>query len=452
MAATAPFIETSPWIEEPAELRPPLAASTSADVVVVGGGLTGLSAALTLRAEGADVVVLERDFAGSGASGRNAGHLTPTIGKDLPTVLRLFGRERASALVRFADAAVDHTAEIIRKHEIDCDYHASGNLLAGLLPKHEPRLLKAAETARELGAHVRFLDGGELRERSVPPAFTCAVFEERGGTLHPGRYVAGLRELAIRSGVRLHEDTPLLELRDGLRVEARTPGGTVTAPAAVLATNAYTASLGRRRRHVAPVRVSLFETERLDTGTREALGWHGREGIYSAHEMLENYRLTAHGTLTGGSKVVRYRYGSSLAPGLDPRAFAAIEAAFRERFPSLGHVPVAHFWGGWIGMTLDFLPQLGSEGSHANVHFGTGFNGHGIAQATLVGAMLAKRCLDQEHEHEAALRRRLWPWPPEPLRWLGARLILRTLHAIDAHTDRQIRRARGRGARPPGTA
>jgi len=447
MSEQARFIETSPWIEAPADRQAPLAASTGADVVIVGGGYTGLATALSLRRQGADVVLLEEGFAGSGASGRNAGHLTPTIGKDLPSLLRFFGRERARALVRFADAAVDHTSEIIRKHEIECDYLASGNLLAGLHPKHEGRLRATAEAARGLGAEVRFLSSGELRERAIPPAFQCAVLEEKGGTLHPGRYVAGLRDAALRAGVRIFEDTRVQRLEDGATVRAHTEGGEVTAPHAVLATNAYTKSLGRRRRHVVPVRVSLFESEVIDDETARELGWSGREGIYTAHEILESYRLTARRTIVGGSKLVRYRYASELAPGHDPEAFRVIEGAFRERFPTLAHVPVAHFWGGWIGLTFDFLPQIGSEGAQQNIHYGVGFNGHGVAQATLVGSMLAQRCLGALHEYDAALERRLWAWPPEPLRWLASKLLTGALTMVDARTDRQIRAAGGAGGK-----
>ncbi|HXV75082.1 MAG TPA: FAD-binding oxidoreductase, partial [Candidatus Polarisedimenticolaceae bacterium] len=105
----ASFEDMSPWVRPPANPRPALREEVRADVVVIGAGYTGLSTALSLAAAGADVVVLERDFAGAGASGRNAGHLTPTIGKDLPTLLKLFGRERAARLVRFADDAVAHT-------------------------------------------------------------------------------------------------------------------------------------------------------------------------------------------------------------------------------------------------------------------------------------------------------------------------------------------------------
>ncbi|MEM9176278.1 MAG: FAD-binding oxidoreductase [Myxococcota bacterium] len=448
MSEAHPFHEVSPWFEAPEEARPALEADVSADVVIVGGGYTGLSAALSLRAAGIDVVVLEQGVAGSGSSGRNAGHVTPTIGKDLPTLLKVFGEERAKALVRFADFATEYAEDVIARHEIECDYHPSGNIIAGVHPKHEAKLERAAETARGLGAAVRYLSPGAMRERGIPPAFVCGVLEERGGTLNPGKYVRGLREAALRAGVTLYENTTVTRVHDGKFVRVETPGGSVRAHHAILATNAYTDSTGRRRRHVVPLRVSLFETEPIPEESRRELGWAGREGIYTAHEALENFRLTAHGTLSGGSKVVRYRYGSQLGSGRDPGAFDAIEAAFRERFPMLDDVRVAHFWGGWIGITLDLLPQIGVEGAYQNVHYAIGFNGHGVPQATLCGAMLADRILGKVHPQAAALDRRHWAWPVEPLRFAGAAMINGAMSIADRRTDRQVRRLRESEAAP----
>jgi glycine/D-amino acid oxidase-like deaminating enzyme len=436
----ARFEEISPWVKTPDDLQPPLRESIHADVVVIGGGYTGLSTALSLRAQGTDVVVLEQGFAGSGASGRNAGHLTPTIGKDIPTLLRIFGQERARNLVRFADAAVDYTEHIIRNHAIDCEYEPNGNILAGLHPKHDSRLRKAAETAQSLGAHVQFLSPEEMRERGLPRTFRCGVLEERGGILHPGKYVMGLRAAALKAGVRLFEQSALTRLSPGAKVVAATHGGTVTAGSAVLATNAYTKTTGWKPRLVAPLRVSLFETEPLTERQLAALDWHGREGIYTAHEALESYRLTARRTIVGGSKLVRYAWDSELPPAHDPGAFIAIHLAFRERFPSLRDVSMARYWGGWIGLTLDFLPAIGSEGPNRNVFYGVGYAGHGVAQATLMGAMLAERVQGREHEWEVALRRTERSWPPEPLRWMGAKLLNGAVRAMDYWTDIQIRR------------
>jgi gamma-glutamylputrescine oxidase len=442
-----PYEEISPWLRAPADRQPALEADLDADVVVVGGGYTGLSTALCLRAQGADVVLIESEFAGAGASGRNAGHLTPTIGKDLPSLLRAFGRERAAALVRFADAAVEYTEETIRKHAIDCEYEASGNLLGGLLQRDAPRLEQTAATARGLGAQVRFLSDADLRERGVPDAFRCGVLEERGGTLHPGRYVLGLRRATLESGVRLFEDTALEKLAPGPRPVVRTARGSITADSAVLATNAYTARAGFRPRLVAPLRVSLFETEPLGDEQLARLGWPGREGVYTRHEVLESYRLTPRRTLVGGSRVVRYGFGNSLAPGYDPGAFHTIETAFRERFPALADAAIAHFWGGWIGLTLDFLPALGR--CDGNVFYGLGYAGHGVAQATLMGAILAERVQGREHAWESALRRRVLAWPPEPLRWAAAKLLTTALYALDRRTDRRIRAERERSRVDP---
>lgn len=441
-----PFEEISAWMREPSHTLPPLHGDQHADVVVIGAGYTGVSTALSLREQGVDVLLLETDFAGAGASGRNAGHLTPTIGKDLPTLLRLFGQDRAQALVRFADEAVEYTEQVIERRGIECDYEPNGNILAGVHPKHEKRLREAADAASRLGSQVQFLSRDAMRERGVPQAFHCGVLEERGGLLDPGRYVMGLRQAAIDAGVRLHEHSPVASIDQGDPVRVRCEGGSVSAESVVVATNAYSGLMAFMPRRMVPLRVSLFETKPLSPAQLAAVGWRGREGIYTSHEVLESYRLTARNTIIGGSKIVRYAYGSKLANGYDPAAFRVVEGAFRERFPELEELPVERFWGGWIGLTLDFLPMLGVTGKRDNIHYGFGYAGHGVAQATLMGAMLAQRVLGRAHECEAALTRSLWSWPPEPLRYAAYQLITKTLYAIDARTDRQAQRLLGERA------
>jgi len=441
----------SGWLSEPPDPCPALSNDVRADVAVLGGGYTGLCAALSLRDQGVDVVVLERGFAGSGASGRNAGHLTPTIGKDLPTLLRAFGRERARALVELADEAVGYTEHVIRSRGISCAYEPNGNVLAAVHPSHEARLRRAADTARALGGRLRFLPSDEMRERRLPATFLYGVLEARGGILDPGKYVLGLRRRAIDAGVKLFENTSAQEIEEGRTVRITCENGVVTADSAIVATNAYTPGLGFMKRKVVPLRVLLFETHPLSAEDFAAIGWSGREGIYSSHEVLESYRLTARQTIVGGSKVVRYGFGSKLVDGHDARAMAKIERAFRERFPSLDGTGIHRWWGGWIGFTTDFLPTIGT--TKGNVHYGFGYAGHGVAQATLMGAMLAERVFGSTHELEAPLRRRVWSWPPEPLRYGAYRAITQALYAMDARTDRRARRtptaAAPKKARPP---
>jgi len=433
------FSELGAWIEWPGDPMEPLAGDERADVVVIGAGCTGLATALALREEGMNVVLLDRDFAGAGASGRNAGHATPTIGKDLWSLLTM-QKKRGARLMGFAHAAVAHFETILDRYAIDCDYVRNGNILAAVHPDQEPKLRRAVRMACERGVALSFLDAGDMGDRGIPPAFRSGILEEAGGVLDPGKFTMGLRRAAVDAGVRLHERSPVIAIRDGAHVIAETDRGRVTADRAVLATNAYTApTLGRMRSRVAPLRVSLFETEGLSEAQREALGWPGREGIYTAHECLENYRLTARGTILGGSKYVAYRFGSRLAEADDPKAFGIIEAAFRARFPELDGIGIARFWSGWIGFTYDFLPTLGVTGKHRNIYYGLAYGGHGLTQAVMMGDLLRDRMLGRHNEHVETFDRFLVPFPPEPFRWLYARAEMEIVYARDRRVDRRIR-------------
>jgi glycine/D-amino acid oxidase-like deaminating enzyme len=434
------ILDGSFWTGPPSDPQPLLEGEAKADIAVVGGGFTGLATALALRSAGVDVAIVEREFCGAGASGRNAGHLTPTIGKDLPTLVRLFGEVRAAALARLADRAVGCAEDLFRRLGIDCDYVASGNLLAGLHPRQRSRLARAAETAARLGAKVAFLDEAEVRRRGLPGCVRFGVLEERGGTLDPGKLVRGLRAAALAAGCRIYEGSEVRAILEGRTPSVETNAGSLRAERVVVATNAYTpVTLRWLRNRLVPLRVTLFATHPLSAADRARLGWPGREGLYTAHQVLESWRLTADGRLLGGSRWVRYGFGSSLADAAPARLRERLAGLLAQRFPGL-ETGVDAFWGGWIGTTLDFLPLLGVRGEPANLHYGLAYNGHGIAQACLLGRVLADTLLGRENEETSLLARRgIW-LPPEPLRWLLARGILGALELADALTDRAIRR------------
>jgi len=439
---TAPeFFESSPWIAGGVVRQPALAGAVKADVAIVGGGFTGLSTALSLKEAGVDVAMIERDHCGFGASGRNAGHLTPTIGKDFPTLVKYVGKERAVDYARFADRAVHYTEALIQRMGIDCEYAPTGNIVTGLHPRHRKPMADGAELASRLGVGVAFLDEAEVRRRNLPSHVRFGVIKQSGGHLHPGKYVLALREAAIAAGVRIYEDSAVTRIADtSSPITVHTAGGSVTTEKLVIATNAYTpATLGRMKSKVFPVRVTLFRTAPLTPGQWDRIGWQGREALYTAHEAMENYRPQADGRISGGSKWVQYGYGSTLTTGHLPEVFAQWRKLFALRFPELPDVPIESFWGGWIGLTLDFLP-LHAANARGTVFHGLGYNGHGIAQATYAGPMLADQVLGRSNAEVELFQRRLFPLPPEPLRWLVIKGITATLDRLDNRVDADLAR------------
>jgi len=290
-----------------------------------------------------------------------------------------------------------------------------------------------------VGAKVRFVDAAEMGSRGLPPAFVCGILEELGGVLDPGRYVMGLRRAAIEAGARLHECSPVTRIEPAPRPLVRTARGSVRANHVVLATNAYTPSLGWKKRSVLPLRVVMIETAPLDERAREALGWKGGEGIYTAHETLEGYRLTARGTVLVHTKLVRYGFGGRLDLTGDDRAAAILERALRTRLPELGNLPVERYWGGFIAYPLDFLPSFGWADKQRRIAFGLGYGGHGIAQASLMGEILAEHLEGRVHPEGQALKRRALPLPPEPFAWLLFNAIAGGLNLKDGITNRRAR-------------
>lgn len=434
-----PFTEGSFWLDPPAELAPALDGDTRCEVAVVGGGITGMCAALRLAERGVDVALVESEFCGSGASGRNAGHVTPTIGKDLASLIRQSGREQAARLVQFAERGVEAFEEAIARRGIDCEYVQSGNLIAGVHPRHREPLRASAEAASALGVKTRFVDEAEMRERELPPAFRFGLLEGCGGHIHPGKYALGLRRALLASGARVFESTPVRALHLKGEVRAETAHGALRARKLLLCTNAYTpVTLGLLRSKTVPVRVTLFATRTLTPSERASLGWRGGEGIYTAHEILENYRIAADGRLIGGTKDVNLAFGNRLPAPLQEATCAALERAFHERFPTLAGVPIERFWGGWIALTIDNLPIHGSLADGRAIYYG-GCNGHGVPTCTLMGAAIADEALGDANPHVAVLRRFELPWPPEPLRWLGGQALLGYYRAIDRRVDAALR-------------
>ena len=215
----------------------------------------------------------------------------------------------------------------------------------------------------------------------------------------------------------------------------------MTAERSLMASNAYTSEIGPPGERICPLYISLFETAPLSAEQLAAIGgWAGREGIYTAHESMETYRLTAQRTIIGGSKDVQYFY--DCAPhrhggDSDARKRSVIRA-FRARFPALAQLPIAHAWAGWCGFTLNFLPVAGRAADSHAYYYSVGYNGHGVAQATAMGGLLADLMLGKHNPwHEVIFRKPAY-MPAKPLRYLAVKSLLGALNGIDRRIDRKI--------------
>lgn len=425
----------SPWLQAPPPRRPCLEGDLEVDVAVIGAGFTGLSSALALTNEGLSVAVLEAEYVGFGASGRNAGHLTPTIGKDLPTLTRLYGEDRVRRLLQMTDCAISHTEQLIHEHAIACDYEPVGNVIAAVHPKQYAAIDRAAEAAHRHGIPGELLDADSMRERGLPAAFTRGYLEPHGGILDPAKYVRGLALAAESAGATLYEDTSVRAIHDGATIELDTKRGRVRCRNLILGTNAYSPELGRPKRGGLRIQVQLFTTAPLTPEQLARVGWRGREGIYTAHEILESFRLTDDDRILGGSRFIRAGFGRRVLPDVDEGISGALESVFRQRFPELHDVSIDRHWGGPIFLGLDFLPWVGRSGARGNVLHSVAYAGHGLAHASYAGIMLRDLLTGKDGPGSALWARRRLGMPPEPLRWLSFRGLTSLFDGMDRRVD-----------------
>ncbi|PXX58482.1 glycine/D-amino acid oxidase-like deaminating enzyme [Nocardia tenerifensis] len=398
------------WAATPATAEPPLDEEITCDVVVIGGGVGGMSAALRAAENGADVVLLESHTLGWGASSRNAGYVTNSIAAD-PELLRLLLKpERLRNLYRYAENSVHFAEEAIIRHNIECGFQHEGIVMAAVSKGQLRHARRNAKAMAEAGSSAEFVEG---RAAGLPEGFLGGVREGVGGTLNPGEFVLGLRAATIASGVHVYEHTPASDVTDtGDQVIVATPDGRVRARKALLTTNAYSAGLSiAPKRLASPVWTSLVETEPVAAERLDEIGWTSRAPMVTLHMILESYRVTPRGTIVFGTR--RLQTGRNPLPDRTPDQKVAddLVRGFHERFPGLRDVKAQSAWGGWIGMSSTWLPVAGEASD--NVLYSLACNGHGFAQAQYVGHLLADHVAGKAlHDDLAAIwhgRKRFGP-------------------------------------------
>ena len=389
-AITDPMMPPSLWAATapPAPPTPALDDSVRTDVLVIGGGYTGLSTALHLAEAGVSVRVLEARQPGWGASGRNGGQVNPTLKHDPDELLRLFGPERGELLVETVSRSADLVFDLIDRHDIECDAVRRGWLQVGYTDATVTGMHARARQWQQRGELVQMLGRDELAQRLGTPAFAGGWLDGRAGALHPLAYARGLVRAAQAAGARIHGDTEVLALeRQGRQWQARTStGASVVAERVLIATNGYTGALWPRLRQTVIAANSFIIATRPLEGQAADTILPGAETVSTSQRLLLYFRRDAQGRLLMGGR-------GHFADPTGPADFAHLERSLRQLYPRLGPIDYEYRWSGRIAITRDFMPHVHEPAPGLTIALG--YNGRGIALATSMGRHVAARMTDE---------------------------------------------------------
>ncbi len=429
------------WLEEAGAVEPApvLEGDIDADVLVVGGGYTGLWAAwhvLALEPE-ARVVLLESELCGDGPSGRNGGFCN-VMWFSLPNMRARWGDEAALDVARASSEAVAGVESFCAEHGADTWFRRGGYLQISTAPAQDGTWEEAVAACRALGAidAVEPLAPEAVAERCASPAFRAAAFYPDAATVQPARLARALRGRLLEAGARIHERSPVRGLHDSpLGVEARTDGGRVRAGAAVIAVGGASKSRRGPLRNALTVTSSHIVLTEPVPDLLEEVGWTGGECITDCRTMLHYFRTTPDGRIAfglgGGQVAMGGRVHGRVE--VDPDVVAEAAARLRHYFPGFEGRRITHAWGGPIDVSPTHLPIVvplpgGSAFAAA------GYTGNGVGPSHMVGRALASLALGRRDEHSRLAFVDPAPQrvPPEPLHWLGGNLIRRGIMSREA--------------------
>lgn len=429
--------------------RPSLPHSVEADVAIVGAGLTGLWTAYYLKQAQPDlhIVVVEREFAGFGASGRNGGWLSSELAGSRRRYAATHGRDGVVGLLAAMRAAVDEVIAVAEAEGVQADVVKDGLVRVARNAAQVERLREYVDDEREWGlgpTDLMLLTPEELAGRFDVAGARLASYSPHCARVQPARLVQGIAAAVTRSGVTIYEQTEALEIRPG---EVRTSHGTVRAPVVLRCLEGFTASIKGERRNWLPMNSSMIVTEPLDERARAEIGWSGAELLGdSAHGYMYAQRTADHRIALGG-RGIPYRYGSATDRNgvTQDRTVRSLTAVLHDMFPATRGIPVAHAWCGVLGVPRDWCATVDFDEA-TGLGTAGGYVGSGLTTTNLAGRTLADLVLrrDTELVRLPWVGRRVRQWEPEPLRWLGVHAMYALYRTADrrenakalAHTSR----------------
>lgn len=370
---------------------PPLATaewSSHADIAVIGGGYTGLSAARTLARAGLKVSLLEAHEIGWGASSRNGGMALTGLKLPIQTVARRYGMETAKRLFDFSLQALEYIENLIREEAIECELERSGHLIVANKPAHARALQDEVEwLERYFGYSIRFLPRQALGEEIASQAYCGGTVDERSRGLNPAKYVAGLAQAAERSGVRLYPRTPVLRLERGNgHLWLHTAQGPLRAETVFVATSGYTGpSTPQLQRRILPIGSYIIATAPLPPELQNSL-LPRRRMVFDTRHYLNYFRLSADGRMIFGGRAAFFPESERILE----QSAQILQREMLQVFPQLKGVEVEYVWGGTLDFALDLMPHVGEVDG---LIYALGYAGHGVALGTFIGHTAAQALL-----------------------------------------------------------
>jgi len=433
-AAPIPF-----WLDDPARPLPAsaLTNTTAADLVVVGAGFTGLWTAFLAKEadKSKDVVLLEAEETGIGASGRNGGFVAASLTHGFENGREHWQNELA-VLTQMGQANLEAIDMTVKRLGIQCDFLRSGELLVATEPYQVDELIKIPEVAAPYGEKLVWFDRDQTRSIVDSPLYLGGLFNPMGvAMVNPAQLTWGLRNACLDLGVRLYERTPVSRIDDENKViKVSTPYGKVNAKRVAIATNAFKPLIKNISRYIVPVYDYVLVTEPLSDEQRASIGWQDRQGLSDTNNQFHYYRMTLDGRiLWGGYDAVYYRNnGIGKHLEINPEVFGRLAEHFFINFPQLEGLRFSHAWGGAIDTCSRFCQFWGT--THAGrTAYVLGFTGLGVGSSRF-GAQVLLEILDGKSTERTQLemvRKKPMAFPPEPFRTIVINITRKSLDQAD---------------------
>ncbi len=427
------------WLDslEAIEDEPVLEKDTSCDLLIVGGGFCGLWASIQAKQANPqrDVVLIEAKSVANGASGRPAAIMSTSVMHGIDNTERMFPGE-VEELEKLGRDNMDGFRTTVEQHHIDCDIEWGGEMVVSIGDQGLDVVDKDYALYQKYGHDALKLDKQQVQAEINSPLFHAAVWSKsRSGTVHPGKLVRGLKTLAKDLGVKIYENTALLNTSYGNKlVRVETPKAVITASKVLLATNAWAAGHKKIKTRVAAIRDRIVVTEPLTDNQMQAVGWKNRQGIYDTRTQLNYMRLTADNRILFGGRL-DYFFANNTDPVQDKEAtpYIRLVQSFYRTFPQLREaIRFSHAWSGPIGLTTRMAVHY-QRYHNGNMVYAGGYSGFGVT-ASRFGARVGLAILDEEDIPETGMSfANTVPnyIPPEPFRWIGAKITMYALDTVD---------------------